>query len=75
MRQIIWLQTPTVFLIVGGNTFMSLNVHWVGNVRQTEIHTVEALVLEPSPSEDKMAVKKLKRYEQTSIDQIPLELI
>jgi hypothetical protein len=54
---------------------MLLNAHWVGNVRQTEIHTVEALAPEPSPSEDEMAVEKLKRYEQPSIDQIPPELI
>jgi hypothetical protein len=54
---------------------MLLNVHWVGNVRHTEIHTVEALVPEPSLSEDEMAVEKLKKYEQPSIDQIPPALI
>jgi hypothetical protein len=37
-----------------------LNVQWVGNVRQTEIHTVDALVPELSPSEDEMAVEKLE---------------
>jgi hypothetical protein len=32
------------------------NVHGVNDVRQTEIHTVEPLVPEPSASEDEMAI-------------------
>jgi hypothetical protein len=32
-------------------------------------------VSEPSPSEEEMAVEKLKRYEQPGFDQIPPELI
>ena len=32
------------------------NVHGVNDVRQTEIHTVEPLVSEPSASEDEMAI-------------------
>jgi hypothetical protein len=54
---------------------MLLIVNCVGDVRQTEIHTVEALVPEPSPSEDVIAVEKLKRYKQPSIYQIPRELV
>ena len=33
-----------------------LNVRGVSDVRQTEIHTVEPLVSEPSASEDEMAI-------------------
>jgi hypothetical protein len=32
-----------------------LNVHWVNDVRQTEIHTAEPLVPEPSSSEVEIA--------------------
>ena len=34
-----------------------LNVHWVSDVRQTEVHTVEPLVPEPSVSDFKFAIK------------------
>jgi hypothetical protein len=37
-----------------------LNVHGVNDVRQTEIHTAEPLVPEPSALEFEMAVGKLK---------------
>jgi predicted transcriptional regulator len=33
------------------------NVHWVNNVRQTEIHTTEPLVPEPSVFEFEMAIE------------------
>jgi hypothetical protein len=52
-----------------------LNVHGVNDVRQTEIHTTEPLVLEPSVFEVKMAVGKLKTHKSPGIDQIPGELI
>jgi hypothetical protein len=52
-----------------------LNVHGVNDVRQTEIHTAEPLVPEPSSSEVEIAVEKLKRYNSPGIDQIPAELI
>jgi hypothetical protein len=39
-----------------------LNVHGVHDVRQTEIHTAEPLVLEPSAFEVEMAVEKLQRH-------------
>jgi hypothetical protein len=42
-----------------------LNVHGVNDVRQTEIHTAEPLVPEPSDSEVEMAIEKLKRAEIT----------
>jgi hypothetical protein len=52
-----------------------LNVHAVNDVRQTEIHTAEPLVPEPSSSEVEIAIEKLERYKSPGIDQIPAELI
>jgi hypothetical protein len=52
-----------------------LNVHGVGGVRQTEIHTAELFVPEPSASEDEVAIGKLKRYKSPGVHQIPAELI
>ena len=48
-----------------------LNIHGVNNVRQTEIHTAEPLVPEPSAFKVKLAIKKLKRHKSPGIDQIP----
>ena len=52
-----------------------LNVHEVNDIRQTEIHTVEPLVLEPSAFEVELAIEKPKNYKSPRIDQIPAELI
>jgi hypothetical protein len=52
-----------------------LNVHGVNDVRQTEIHTAEPLVPEPSDSEVGMAIEKLKRHKSPGTDQIPADLI
>jgi hypothetical protein len=52
-----------------------LNVHGAGGVRQTEIHTVEPFVPEPSVSEVEAAIGKLERYKSQGVDQIPAELI
>jgi hypothetical protein len=52
-----------------------LNVHGVNDVRQTEIHTAEPLVPEPSSSEVEIAIEKLKRYKSPGTDQILAELI
>ena len=51
-----------------------LNVHGVNDVRQTEIHTAEPLVPEPSTFEVKLALEKLKRHKSPGIDKIPAEL-
>jgi hypothetical protein len=51
------------------------NVHGVTDVGQAEIHTAEPLVPEPSASEVKLAIKKLKCHKLPGIDQIPAELI
>ena len=50
-----------------------LNVHGVKDVRQTEIHTAEPLVPEPSAFE--FAIEKLKNHKSPGINQIPAELI
>jgi hypothetical protein len=52
-----------------------LNVHGAGVVRQTEIHTAEPFVIEPSASEVEVAIGKLKRYKSPGVDQILAELI
>jgi hypothetical protein len=38
-----------------------LNIHGVNDVRQTEVHTAEPLVPEPSAFQVQMAIEKLKR--------------
>jgi hypothetical protein len=52
-----------------------LNVHRISDVRQTEIHTAELLVPEPSPFEGEIALVKLKKYKLPDSDQILEELI
>jgi len=52
-----------------------LNVHEINDVRQTEIHTAEPLVPEPSASEIELAIEKPKSHKSPGIDQIPAELI
>jgi len=39
-----------------------LNIHGVSDGRQTEIHTVEPLVPEPSAVEIELAIEKLKSH-------------
>ena len=51
------------------------NVHGVKDVGQTEIHTAEPLVPDPSASEVELAIDKLKSHKSPCIDQIPAELI
>jgi hypothetical protein len=52
-----------------------LNVRRVSDVRQTEIHTAEPLVPDPSPSKFESAIAKLKRYKSPGCDQIPAEQV
>ena len=52
-----------------------LNVHGVHDVRQTETHTTEPLVPEPSAVEVDLTIEKLKCHKTPSNDQIPAELI
>jgi hypothetical protein len=46
-----------------------------GGVRQTEMHTAEPFVPEPSASEVEVAIEKLKRYKSPGVDQSPAKLI
>jgi hypothetical protein len=58
------------------NYFCQLwNVHGAGGVRQTEMHTAEPFVPEPSSSEVEVATGVLKRYKSPGVEQIPAELI
>jgi regulator of sirC expression with transglutaminase-like and TPR domain len=50
------------------------SVHGVNDIRQTEIHTAEPLVPEPSAFETEMATEKLKRHLSPGTDQIPAEM-
>jgi hypothetical protein len=52
-----------------------LNAYGVNDDGQTEIHTAEPLVAEPSAFEVEIAIEKLKRHKPPSIDQIETELI
>jgi hypothetical protein len=52
-----------------------LNIHGANDVRQTELHTAEPLVPEPSAFEVELAIEKLKRHKSPGIDQIPANLI
>ena len=52
-----------------------LNVHGVNDVRQTEIHTAEPPVPEPSAFEVETAIENIKRYISPSIYQIPADFI
>ena len=52
-----------------------LNIHGVKDVRQTQLHTAEPLVPEPSAFEVELAIEKLNSHKSPGIVQIPAELI
>jgi hypothetical protein len=52
-----------------------LNVHGMGDVRGTEMHTDKPFVPQPSASEAEVAIGKLRRYKSPGGHQIPTELI
>jgi hypothetical protein len=57
------LVDPQKMLTVWKNFFCQLlNVQGAGGIRQTEIHTAESFVPEPSAAEVEIAIRKLKRY-------------
>ena len=70
MRNVIWLQTPTIFWIVGGTNPQRYNirVHGVSDIRQREIYTTEPLVPELSAFEVEIAIKRLKGHKSPGID-------
>jgi hypothetical protein len=72
MRGVIYLWILIKFWI-GGRIICHLsNVHGVGGVRETEMHTAKPYVPEPSASEVEVAIGKSKRYKSPGIDQIPV---
>jgi hypothetical protein len=52
-----------------------LNVHYVSDVRQIEVHMAEPLVPGPSRLEVEIVIAKLKKYKSPGSDQILAELI
>jgi hypothetical protein len=52
-----------------------LNVQWGNDVRQTEIHTAEPLVPEPTAFEVEVATKHTHTHKSPDTDQTPAELI
>jgi hypothetical protein len=52
-----------------------LEVQGPGSNMQTEIHTAESFVTEPSAAEFEVAIRKMKRYKAPGSDHIPVELI
>ena len=69
------MQTPTAFWLGGGTVSPRLNVHGINDVRQTETHTAEPLIPEPSASELELAIEKLKIHKSPGTYQIPAKLI
>ena len=55
--------------------FQPFNACGVTVVTQTEIHTAEPLVPEPSSSEFELAIKKRDSHKSAGTDQIPVELV
>jgi len=71
-----WVADSLSILVVCRNYLSQiLNVHGVIDIRQTEIHTAEALVPDPNASEVELAIEKLKSHISPGIDQLPGELI
>jgi hypothetical protein len=70
------LADPQKILTRWKNYFCQLlNVQGPGGIRQTEIHTAEPFVPEPSAAEVEVATGKLKRCKSPGADQIPAEQI
>jgi hypothetical protein len=70
------LADPQKILTRWKNYFCQLlNVQGAGGIRQTEIHTAEPFVPEPSAADVEVAVRKMKRYKAPGSDQFPAELI
>jgi hypothetical protein len=76
MRRVIWLQTPTVFLVRWSNHFSQL-FSAMGLLmlrrQKKKKHIAESLVPEPSAFQGEMAIGK-KKDKSSGTDQIPAEL-
>jgi hypothetical protein len=60
MRGVIWLDSLHILATWRNHFYHLFNVHGVSDLRQTEIHTTEPQVPEPSAFEFEMAIKNLK---------------
>jgi hypothetical protein len=70
------LADPQQILTRWKNYFCQLfNVQGAGGIRQTEIHTAEPFMPEPSAAELEISIIKLKSYKGPGSGQIPAELI
>ena len=75
MRKLICFAVSHSILARWRNHFSQLlNVHGFIDVRQTEIHTAEPVVTEPSAFEVDLGIVKLKSHTSPGIDQILTEL-
>jgi hypothetical protein len=54
--------------------YQLMNVHRVGVIRQSEMHTAKPFVPDLNASKVEVAVGKLKRYRSPGVDEIPAEL-
>jgi hypothetical protein len=70
MGMVIYLQNPSVLNKWTNYFCQLLNVHGVNGVMQTEIHTAEPLVPEPSSFEIQIAAGKVKRKKSPGTNQI-----
>jgi len=55
--------------------YQLLNIQRDNDVRQTEIHTAEQPMPDPSAVEVELAIERVKSHKSPGIDQIPEELI
>jgi hypothetical protein len=73
--RVIWLDGHSILARWKNHLSQLFNVHGVCFVRQTDIHTAEPLMPEPSAFEVEMATEKLKGHKSPDDDQIRAELI
>jgi hypothetical protein len=75
MRMVNCSQIPSVLNRWKNFFNQVLNVHWVHDTRQMNIHMTEPLVPEHSPVEMETATEKYKSYKSPGTDHILAELI
>ena len=70
------LVADSYIIVARGRNYFSqlLNVHRFNDVKQTDIHSTEPLVPEPSAFDVELAIEKLRSHKSPGIDQIPAEL-
>jgi hypothetical protein len=65
MRRVNWLDSHSILATWRKHFSQLFNVHKVIDVRQTEIHTAEPLLPEPSAFEVEMVIEKIKKIQTT----------